>query len=335
MRACFFARVADRGVLERAEYYKQDLDILKELGFDVRVATSFAEIPLNVDFYFIWWWQWAFLPLLKSTWSRRPCVITGTFDYRWPRDEMGRDYLRRPSWQQALMRYALEKASTNVFVSQHEYEVISSELRANNPKFIPHCVDTEVYLPGTLPRKNFVLTFAWLQSGNANRKCIPEVIRAIPLVRERHPETRFVIAGERGTAYPELERMARDLGVFDAVEFPGAVTRKRKIELMQRCCVYLSPSIYEGFGLATLEAMSCGAPVVSSPVGAVPEVVGNAGLFVDGKSPEAIADAVIRYLEHGALREEKGRCGRIRAETVFPYIRRKRELQRVISEVCG
>jgi len=321
--------------LERAEYYKQDLDILRELGFDVQIATNWREIPLDVDVYFIWWWQWGFLPLLKSALNPRPCVITGTFDYHWPHHGMGRDYLRRPSWQRVLMRYALERASTNVFVSQHEYDVICSKLKANNPRFIPHCVDTDVYRPGTQPRENFVLTFAWLHGSNASRKCIPEVIKAIPLVRERHPETRFVIAGEKGTAYPELERLARDLGVLDAVEFPGAVSRIKKIELMQRCCAYLSPSLYEGFGLAILEAMSCGAPVVSSPVGAVPEVVGDGGLLVDGKSPEAIAGAINRYLEDETLRGEKGCTGRTRAETLFPYGRRKRELQKVLSEVCG
>jgi glycosyltransferase involved in cell wall biosynthesis len=335
LRACFFARVANRGVLERVEYYKQDLDILHELGFEVQVATSMREIPFNVDLYFIWWWQWAFLPLLKGTLFHRACVITGAFDYHWPHYVMGTDYLRRPSWQRALMRYALARASTNVFVSQHEFDMICSKLKANNPRFIPLCVDTEVYRPGPQPREDFVLTFAWLQGSNAARKCIPEMVRAIPLVRKRHPEVRFVIAGEKGTAFPELERLARDLGVLNALEFPGVLTREKKIELMQRCQVYASPSLYEGFGLAILEAMSCGAPVVSSPVGAVPEVVADAALLVDGASPGAIADAINFYLEDGALREENGRRGRTRAETIFPYFRRKRELQKVFSEVCG
>ena len=196
-------------------------------------------------------------------------------------------------------------------------------------------MDTEVYRPGPQPREDFVLTFAWLQGSNAARKCIPEMVRAIPLVRKRHPEVRFVIAGEKATASPELERLARDLGVLDALEFPGVLTREKKIELMQRCKVYASPSLYEGFGLAILEAMSCGAPVVSSGVGAVPEVVADAGLLVDGASPGAIADAINIYLEDGALREENGRRGRTRAETIFPYLRRKRELQKVFSEVCG
>jgi len=334
VRACFFANVPNRSVLERAEYYKQDLDILRELGFEVQIATNWREIPLNADLYFIWWWQRAFLPLTKTALNRRPCVITGTFDYEWP-NGLGMDYLRRPTWQKALMRYALGKASSNVFVSQHEYGAICRNLKVNNPRFIPHCVDTDVYQAGVQPREKFALTFAWLHQSNASRKCVPEVVKAIPLVLQRHPDMRFVIAGEKGTAHPVLEQLARDLGVLHAVEFPGVLSRERKIELMQRCSIYVSPSIYEGFGLAILEAMSCGAPVVSSPVGAVPEVVGDAGLLVDGKSPQEIADAICKYLDDDALRDEMGRQGRARAEKEFPYSRRKKEFEKVFSEICG
>jgi glycosyltransferase involved in cell wall biosynthesis len=120
---------------------------------------------------------------------------------------------------------------------------------------------------------------------------------------------------------------------MDSVEFPGVISREQKISLMQHCKIYVSPSWYEGFGLTILEAMSCGAPVISSPVGAVPEVVGDAGLLVDGTSPEAIADAVNRYAEDATLREEVGRRGRIRAETEFPYSRRKRDLAKVIADL--
>jgi len=68
---------------------------------------------------------------------------------------------------------------------------------------------------------------------------------------------------------------------------------------------------------------------------AVPEVVGDAGLLVDGKSPEAIANALDRYLTNETLRTEMGRRGRERAEKEFPYARRKKEFEKVFSEVCG
>jgi glycosyltransferase involved in cell wall biosynthesis len=331
MRVCFFARVRDRSLLDRVEFYKQDIDILRELGYEVAIATRWREIPLDVDFYFIWWWQWGFLPMWKSVFRRRPCLVTGTFDFKWP---MGTgDYIHRPAWQQWLMRYALRRAAANVFVSELEYQEVSRALAVTNPLYIPHVVDTEIFRLGSQPRQDFALTVASMNRGNSFRKCVPEIVRAIPLVRQKHPEMRFVIAGEKGSEFPALEKLARELGVREQVEFPGVITREHKIDLMQRCKIYISPSWYEGFGLTILEAMSCGAPVISSPAGAVPEVVGDAGLLVDGTSPEAIAAAVNRYLEDDALREELGRRARWRAQAVFPFSRRKQDLEKVISEM--
>ena len=172
-----------------------------------------------------------------------------------------------------------------------------------------------------------------MQKGNAERKCVPEVIRSIPLVLQQHPTARFIVVGEQGSAYPDLLALVQRLGVEHAVEFPGVISKERKIELMQRCGVYLQPSIYEGFGLAVLEAMSCGAAVVSSPVGAVPEVVGDAGMLVDGRSPEAIATAVSRLLEDTALRQALGQRARQRVESLFVFERRQEALGRVIADL--
>jgi glycosyltransferase involved in cell wall biosynthesis len=331
MRVCFFARVDDRSLLERLEFYKQDIDILRQLGYEVVIATRWREIPLDVELYFIWWWQWGFLPMWKSLFRPRPCLITGTFDYRWTVGKA--DYFHRPCWQQWLMRYALRRADANVFVSQLEFREIGRGLRVTNPVYSPHVVDTDLFRPATQPRENFALTVATMDRGNSFRKCFPEIIRAIPLVRAKNPDFRFILAGQKGSDYPTLENLARELKIMDYVEFPGVISRERKIDLMQRCKIYVSPSWYEGFGLTVLEAMSCGAPVVSSPVGAVPEVVGDTGLLVDGTSPEAIAGAVNSYLADDALREEMGRRGRLRAETEFPYARRKRDLEKVISSL--
>jgi glycosyltransferase involved in cell wall biosynthesis len=79
--------------------------------------------------------------------------------------------------------------------------------------------------------------------------------------------------------------------------------------------------------------MSCGAAVVTTPVGAVPEVVGEAAVMVEGSSPEQIAKSVIRLLDEPSLRQRLGTCARARAESLFSYERRKRELGEVIAEV--
>jgi glycosyltransferase involved in cell wall biosynthesis len=312
------------------EYYRQDIDILRDLGFEVVLATRWREVPSDVDLYFVWWWHWGFLPMSRNL-RKRPCLITGTLDLSSP---LANGYYQRPWWHRCLMRYALKNASANVFISARECEGVGRALKVTKPSYVPEGVDTDVYREGNGPREDYVLTVSkMIYRTNTDRKCIPEIIRAIPLIHAEHPKTRFIIAGEKGGDYARIEVLAQQLGVAEYVEFSGVISRDKKIRLMQRCKVYLSPSRYEGFGLAILEAMSCGAAVVSSPAGAVPEVVGDAGLLVDGSSPEAIAAAVNRYLGDESLRREMGIGARLRAETAFPVSRRKRELEQVIAGI--
>ncbi len=116
------------------------------------------------------------------------------------------------------------------------------------------------------------------------------------------------------------------MGCRDAVEWMGPVSEGRKIELLQSCGVYLQPTHFEGFGVAILEAMSCGAPVVTSAVGAVPEVVGDAALLCDATSPESIADAVITLRNDRDLARTLGMRARERARTQFSLDRRTHDL---------
>ncbi len=325
-KICFFAKVQNRDVLEEFEFYSQDLRILRELGVDIQIAISPEQIR-RADLYFVWWWTWAFFPLLLANWYRRPMVITGTFD-PWAFD-------RRHALHRSMIKFALDHCQANIFVSQLECEEVPKKLRVRNPIYIPHAVDTELYRPGTGPRQDFIFTVSHLPKSDVQRKCLGEAIKAVHLLNQSNPSVRFVIAGRKADGYSDLVRLINHLGAANYIELPGAITRQEKIDLMQKCRVYLSPSRYEGFGLAILEAMSCGAPVVSSPVGAVPEVVGDAGLLVDGTSPQAIAEALNRYLDNPALQQDMGLRARQRAETVFPYERRKQELSKVITSLLG
>ena len=318
-------------MFERVEFYKQDIDILSALGMDVTIATRWSEIPWNADLYFIWWWTWAFMPLAKSAFMHRPAIITGSFDHltkdgRWEFD-------RRPFLHKYLIRWALKRANANVFVSRLEYSRIPRLHHVTNPQYSPHIVDTDFYCPAKKPEEDIIFTVAWMQSGNSERKCIPEVIKAARIVLSVHPNLRFIIGGERGSDFPGLARLAESLGISESIEFPGAISREQKIDLLQRCKAYVQPTRYEGFGLAILEAMSCGSPVITSPGGAVPEVVGDAALMVDGKSAESIASAICSVVEDDQLRLRLRRLGRERAQSEFPFERRKNELSAIINRL--
>lgn len=334
IRVCFFAPVRSRATLERIGFYAQDINALEAAGCNVTIATRWSEIPWGADVYFIWWWTWAFVPLIKARLSRRPSVITGTFDFG---DHGPHSYNQRPFYQQLIHRIALRLATTNLFVSRYEFERVTRSFRTSGPRYSPHTVDTDRYCPTTDRRdENLVCTIAWLERLNVERKCLFEIVRAMPLILAQAPQARFAIAGAWEDGQAPLSELAKRLGVAHAIEWLGVIDEAKKIRLLQSCSVYLQPSRFEGFGLAILEAMSCGAPVITSPVGAVPEVVGDCASFVNGQSSEDIAAAVVALLGDGAGSDEIRRRraeGRRRAVECFGSARRQRDIAEVIEEL--
>jgi glycosyltransferase involved in cell wall biosynthesis len=322
-RICFFAKVASPEVLERVEFYAQDIRILRELGYDVVIATD-ARGLVSADCFFIWWWTWAFIPLAWAKLLGRPAVVTGVFDLPF--------YDQRSFIEKQLLSTALRMATVNVFCSKMEMRDIPARFRTTRPVYSPLTVDTAIYSPGTAQRGNTVLTVALLEAANSERKGVPDVIRAAPLIHRAHPEVTFLIAGEKGTHYPVLERMVRDLGAEAYVHFLGKIPTQEKIRLMQECRIYLQPTRHEGFGLAILEALSCGAPVVTRLAGAVGEVVGEAAEVIEGDSPDDVAATVIRLLDDDERRKALSVMGRSRADISFRIEGRKQALGAVLSE---
>jgi glycosyltransferase involved in cell wall biosynthesis len=334
MKICFFAKVESRDVLEKVGFYADDLRALRELGHEVVIATHFNEIPWDSDLYYVWWWSWAFMPLLKAKLVRKPVMICGVFDYATPPRGLGVAYLDRPAWQQLLFRMALRFADANIFISEYERQEISSRFVVRNPHYVPCVVDTEKYHPLENPVRQHVLSVAWSGTVNAQRKCLPQIIEAFAKVAPKHPGVRLQMAGRKGDYQSQLEQLARELGVMDRVDFLGTVSEADKLRLMQTCLVYMQPTLFEGFGLATAEAMACGAAVISSPVGAVPEVVGNAGLMVNPDDVEAIAAALDQLLSDDVLRTNCQVKARARMLEHFQFERRKRELGEIIDRTA-
>lgn len=146
------------------------------------------------------------------------------------------------------------------------------------------------------------------------------LIRALPALRERHPDATLVLAGAPTPHEEELRSEAARLGVDGAVRFLGYVSDKELEGLYRAATVFALPSLNEGFGIPLLEAMARDVPVACANVSALPEVVGDAALQFDPRAPDEIADVLARLLEDAALRAELVRRGRGRLD-VFSWQR--------------
>ncbi len=138
-------------------------------------------------------------------------------------------------------------------------------------------------------------------------------LRAAFHMIERRMDVRLIMAGE-GTEV-DLNAAGSDDGL-GRVTILGPVSETEKIALLDGASVLVCPSLYEGFGFAPLEAMARGCPVVAARAGALPEVCGNAAVYVDPTQPEQIADGLLRVLTNPHLAGELVERGRARASAL-------------------
>lgn len=166
--------------------------------------------------------------------------------------------------------------------------------------------------------------------------CVARLIRwkghdtlldAFMVVRRAFPDVHLVLAGVNGDTAPDgqgtfqdyLVRRIAALGLQDAVTFAGFVPAHEMPSLYAALDVLAHTAIEEPFGLALVEAMASGRPVVAVGGGGVPEIIrdGVDGILVPREQPEALAAALVRLLREPALAECLGRAGRDRAHAAF------------------
>ena len=332
-RACFFAGVGSTSALAERQWYQSDIRTLRELGFDLALAVSPKDIPLNSDLYYSWWPTRSIFPLLVAKLRRRPIIIAVGGEEVLHSIQTAESYLSKPVHVRWAIRTCLRYAERVLALSEH-IRGEAATLCRREVLLVPAGIDTIRYASdGRARNAGHVLTISKLGMNHFRRKRLGAVLQSIPLVLEEYPDQQFVIAGEKADAFPHIERMVAHLGIQDNIRFTGRVSIPQKIELLRDALLYLQPTMHEGFGYAIAEAMSCCLPVITSPVGSVPEVVGDCGLFVDPDSPEQIATATVHLLAHPEIRAELGRAGRRRIEQVFPYERRKARLAEILEAV--
>lgn len=172
-----------------------------------------------------------------------------------------------------------------------------------------------------------------LSGGGAEpRKNIALLIEAFGRAPRLRDTMNLVVVGGMDHGGEAIRTAVGRAGLESAVVFPGHVPLNDLRALYAGCALFAFPSLYEGFGMPPLEAMACGAPVVSSNASSLPEVVGDAALLVDPRDPEGWAQAMVRVADDAALREDLSRRGALRAK-VFSWEQSARDLLRLYQDL--
>lgn len=229
--------------------------------------------------------------------------------YRYPEDFRKIDLIKLLNGTS----YSIKKASQIIAVSQATKNDILKIYRLPQEKV------TVIYNGFEKPKlrwgktlkkvpKKYFLYVGTLQP----RKNIITLIHAFNEIQKRNKNFELVIAGKKGWMYQSLFQEVLNLGLSRKVFFTDYITDKQLIFLYRHAYVFIMPSLYEGFGIPVLEAMSYGCPVISSYTSSLPEVGGDACLYFNPLDTKSLITKMEQLIHDIKLRTELIKKGKER-----------------------
>ena len=205
-----------------------------------------------------------------------------------------------------------------VTVSECAKKDIAEDFRipAHRFRVVPNGISTDLFypIPEIQREKNRLIV---TNSADIPLKGLYHLLHAVDLISVRQPIKLVVIGTPKKNG--GIENLIRRLGIGHLVEFTGRINHDIFVRQYARASIAVVPSLYEGFGLPAGEAMACGVPVVSTTGGALPEVVGDAGVLVPPGDNQALAAAILDLLGNSDKAASLGQKGYQRIQEHFTW----------------
>jgi glycosyltransferase involved in cell wall biosynthesis len=197
---------------------------------------------------------------------------------------------------------------------------------ADKLRVVYNGIDTEIYDKNEEASQN---RNGLIMVGNTDdrKKGVLYLLQALQLLREDAIKLTIVDDAERHSSYVEDVgplpsyglKLVRKLDLDGLVHFTGRLTQDELVKYYSAAKIAVVPSLYEGFGLPAAEAMACGTPVIATTGGALPEVIGNAGILVPPGRADALAVAIKQLLNDEETQRRMSEAGRKRVEEKFNW----------------
>jgi len=217
------------------------------------------------------------------------------------------------------MQKRVSRSLTRIItVSNSAQKDISRDFRIPSHKFsiIPNGINTKLFYPiEQIEReKNRVIV---TNSADTPLKGLFFLFQAVAEL-EKIQDIDITVVGEPKKD-GDIVKLIQKLGIGHRISFTGRIDDREFVQQYARATVAVVPSVYEGFGLPVGEAMACGVPVISTTGGALPEVVGDAGVLVQPANSAALAGAIRELLNNPIRAQKLGMAGYRRVQKHFTW----------------
>lgn len=268
---CCYARVREAVVFEVHDFYRIDIRILRDLGYDLIVTNSLSTLlRARCDIYYAWWFGYGIFPALLGFFRRKPVVVSGVLHTLDCQGLSG-----WPTIKRLIMKLTMKLADCSILCSPGEHDRLDG-FRPRNPQIVPLSIDADDYAPAPVIRGKTIVMLTQLNRENVERKMVLQAVAAFAEFSTSHPDFELIIAGAIGDGLESVRECARKFGLEKRIKFPGRISLRDKVSCLQSAWAYLQPTSCEGFGLAIGEALACGTPVVTSPERCVLGTYGDA-----------------------------------------------------------
>lgn len=189
-------------------------------------------------------------------------------------------------------------------------------------------IDRSIFKPVKVKKNRKDIIFV----GNIEdgKKGFVYLLKAIKIMKS---DVRLIVIDGGAPHRKITNRLIDILGIRDKIFFAGTASNDELVKFYSQSSAAIVPSVYEGFGFPAGEAMACGVPVISSDGGALPEVVGDAGIIVPARDHVALADAIDTLLNDLNLQKKFAKAGVERVENLFTWEGAVRQMVEVYSNL--
>ncbi len=233
-----------------------------------------------------------------------------------------------------MQKRVVRKLDRFVTVSQCALDDICQEFQISANRFtvVPNGINTDLFRPlaGIQRENDRIIT---TNSSDTPLKGLYYLLHAVAGIAKQRP-IRLIVVGtpkKKGGILP----MVKKLNLEKVVRFTGPLSDDDFVKEYARATLAVVPSIYEGFGLPAGEAMACGVPVISTTGGALPEVVGDAGILVPPGDAAALEAAILDLLNHPEKAAAVGQAGYQRVQSHFTWKRAAEKTVAAYKEVLS